>query len=89
MHPTNRKVYLILFSVAFNGIFKSQGAKVKLMVCKKTQSKMHKNAWKQKLFLKCKTNNFSMKDFFSFSNLLRFHAVNNEEISLRSASYLY
>jgi hypothetical protein len=47
MHPTNRKVYLILFSVAFNGIFKSQGAKVKLMVCKKTQSKMHKNAWKQ------------------------------------------
>jgi hypothetical protein len=58
------------------GFFKSQGAKVKLMVCKKTQSKMHKNAWKQKLFLKCKTNNFSMKDFFSFSNLLRFHAVN-------------
>ena len=31
-----------------------------------------------KLFLKCKTNNFSMKDFFSFSDLLRFYAVNEE-----------
>jgi hypothetical protein len=48
------------------------------MVYKKTQRKMNKNAWKQKLLLKCKTNNFSMKDFFSFSNLLRFHAVNKE-----------
>jgi hypothetical protein len=40
VHPTNRKVYLILFSVAFNGIFKSQGAEVKLMVCK-TDSKQN------------------------------------------------
>jgi short-subunit dehydrogenase len=79
MHPTNRKVYLILFSVAFNGIFKSQGVKVKLMVCKKTQSEMNKNVWKQKLLIKCKTNNFSMKDFFSFSNLLRFNAVNMKD----------
>jgi hypothetical protein len=47
MHPINKKVYLILLSVAFNGIIKSQGAEVKLMVCKKTQSKMHRNAWKQ------------------------------------------
>jgi hypothetical protein len=32
-----------------------------------------------KLFLKCKTNNFSMKEFFSFSNSLRFHAVNMKD----------
>jgi hypothetical protein len=29
------------------GFFKSQGAKVKMVVCKKTQRKMNKNAWKQ------------------------------------------
>ena len=29
------------------GFVKSQGAEVKLMVCKQTQRKMHKNAWKQ------------------------------------------
>jgi hypothetical protein len=43
VHPINRKVCLILLSVAFSGIFKSQGAEVKLMVCK-TDSK--KNAQK-------------------------------------------
>jgi hypothetical protein len=79
MHPTNRKVYLILFSVAFNGLFKSQGAEVKLMVCKKTQSKMHKKCVETKTFTKCKTNNFSMKDFFFFSKLLRFYAVNMKD----------
>jgi hypothetical protein len=69
------------------GFLKSQGAKVKLMVCDKTERKMLKNAW-NKLFLKCKTNNFSMKDFFSFSNLLRFHAVNKENFrSDRRATY--
>jgi hypothetical protein len=47
MHPINKKVYLILLSIYFNGIFKSQGVEVKMMVCKKTQSKMHRNAWKQ------------------------------------------
>jgi hypothetical protein len=68
MHPTNRKVYLILFSVAFNGLFKSQGAKVKLMVCKKTQSKMNKNAWKQTFTKMQNQQLFSKKDFFSFQN---------------------
>jgi hypothetical protein len=44
---------LILISVAFNGIFKSQGAKVKLMVCKKTYNKMNKKCLETKTF----TNN--------------------------------
>jgi hypothetical protein len=38
--PYKQKVYLILLSVAFSGIFKSQGAEVKLMVCK-TDSKQN------------------------------------------------
>jgi hypothetical protein len=67
MHPINKKVYLILLSVAFNGLIKSQGARVKLMVCK-TDSK--KNAQKmlgnKNFFKQCKTNNFS-KRFFFFS----------------------
>jgi hypothetical protein len=78
MHPTNRKVYLILFSVAFNGIFKSQGAKVKLMVCKKTQSKMHKNAWKQ-TFSKMQNQQLFNERLLFFSNLLRFYAVNMKD----------
>jgi short-subunit dehydrogenase len=66
--PYKQKVYLILFSAAFNGLLKSQGMKVKLMVCKKTQSKMNKNAWKQ-TFMKMQNQQlFSKKDFFSFQN---------------------
>jgi hypothetical protein len=66
VHPTNRKVYLILLSVAFNGFFKSQGAEVKLMVCK-TDSKQNAQKMLGKNFFKqCKTNNFS-KRFFFFS----------------------
>jgi hypothetical protein len=38
--PYKQKVYLILLSVAFSGIFKSQGTEVKLMVCK-TDSKQN------------------------------------------------
>jgi hypothetical protein len=41
---------LILFSVSFNGIFKSQGAEVKLMVCKKTQSKTTQKCMETKTF---------------------------------------
>jgi hypothetical protein len=55
---------------------------VRLMVCKKTRSKMNKVRGNKNFLLKCKTNNFSMKDFFSFSNLLRFHAVNKENFRL-------
>ena len=90
MHPTNRKVYLILLSVAFNGIFKSQGAEVKLMVCK-TDSKQ--NAQKC-LETKTSSNNAKpttfQKDSFSF--LFNFHKISCSiptEFSLRSMSYLY
>jgi hypothetical protein len=76
MHPTNRKVYLILFSVAFNGIFKSQGAEVKLMVCKKTQSKMHRNAWKQTFSQMQNQQLFNERLLFPFfSTFTRFHAA--------------
>jgi hypothetical protein len=51
VHPTNRKVYLILLSVAFNGLFKSQGAEVKLMVCK-TDSKQNAQKMLGKNFFK-------------------------------------
>jgi hypothetical protein len=43
---------LILISVAFNGLLKSQGMKVKLMVCDKTQSKMNKKCLETKIFTK-------------------------------------
>jgi hypothetical protein len=78
MHPTNRKVYLILFNIDFNGIFKSQGEKVKLMVCDKTQRKMHKNAWKQTFSKMQNQQLFNERLLSFFSNLLRFHAVNKE-----------
>jgi hypothetical protein len=65
--PYKQKVYLILISVAFNGIFKSQGTKVKLMVCKKTQSKMNKKCLETKTFTKMQNQQlFNKKDFFSF-----------------------
>jgi hypothetical protein len=41
---------------------------------------MHRNA-ENKLFLTCKTNNFS-KRFFFFSDLLRFYAINDENFHL-------
>jgi hypothetical protein len=76
VHPTNRKVYLILFSVAFNGIFKYQGAEVKLMVCK-TDSKQ--NAQKC-LETKTSSNNakpttFQKDSFLFFSTFTRFYAA--------------
>jgi hypothetical protein len=74
VHPTNRKVFLILFRVAFNGIFKSQGTEVKLMVCKKTQSKMHRNAWEQTFFFSKIQNqqlfNERLLFFFRFTKIL-------------------
>jgi hypothetical protein len=81
MHPTNRKVYLILFSIAFNGIFKSQDAKVKLMMCKKTQSKMNNKCLETKTFTKMRNQQLfsKKKKLIFFSNLLRFHAVNMTE----------
>jgi hypothetical protein len=74
MHPINKKVYLILLSVAFNGLIKSQGARVKLMVCK-TDSK--KNAQKmlgnKNFFKQCKNQQLFKKIlFFSFQLLQDF-----------------
>jgi hypothetical protein len=79
MHPTNRKVYLILISVAFNGILKSQGTKVKLMVCKKTQRKMHKKCVKTTTFTKMKNHQLFNEILLFFSRLLRFHVVNMKD----------
>jgi hypothetical protein len=79
MHPTNRKVYLILISVAFNGLLKSQGAKVKLMVCKKTQSKMHKKCMETKTFTKMQNHQLFNERLLFFSKLLRFYAVNMKD----------
>jgi hypothetical protein len=62
------------------GFFKSQGAKVKLMVCKKTQRKMNKKCLETKTFTKMKNQQlFNKKDIFSFPKLLRFHAVNMKD----------
>jgi hypothetical protein len=62
------------------GFFKSQGAKVKLMVCKKTQSKMNNKCLETKTFSKMQNQQlFNKKDFFFFSKLLRFYAVNMKD----------
>jgi hypothetical protein len=80
---------LILLSVAFNGIIKSQGAKVKLMLCKKTQSKMNKKSLETNFYKKCKTSNFSRrKTSFPFE-ITKILCSKYEGFSLRSASYLY
>jgi hypothetical protein len=79
MHPTNRKVYLILISIAFNGILKSQGAKVKLMVCKKTQRKMHKKCVETKTFDKMQNQQLFNERLLFFSKLLRFYVVNMKD----------
>jgi hypothetical protein len=51
--------------------------KVKLMVCKKTQSKMNKECLETKTFTKnAKPTTFQQERLLFFSNLLRFHAVN-------------
>jgi hypothetical protein len=68
MHPINKKVYLILLSVAFNGLIKSQGARVKLMVCK-TDSKQNaqKMLGNKNFFKQCKNQQLFKKIlFFSF-----------------------
>jgi hypothetical protein len=79
MHPRNKKVYLILFSVVFNGLLKSQGAKVKLMVCKKTQSKKHKKCVEIKTFDKMQNQQLFNERLLFFSKLLRFYAVNMKD----------
>jgi hypothetical protein len=41
---------------------------------------MNEKCWKQKTFTKCKNQQlFTKKDFFFFSNFLRFHAANIKE----------
>jgi hypothetical protein len=71
---------MIIISVSFNGIFKSKGIKVKLMVCNKTQSKMNKKILETKTFTKnAKPATFQQERLLFFSNLLRFHAVNMKD----------
>jgi hypothetical protein len=65
VHPTNRKVYLILLSVAFSGIFKSQGAEVKLMVCK-TDSKQNAQKFLETNFSKMQNQQLFKKILFLF-----------------------
>jgi hypothetical protein len=66
VHPTNRKVYLILLSVDFSGIFKSQGAEVKLMVCK-TDSKQNAQKCQKQTFSKMQNQQlFNEKTSFLF-----------------------
>jgi hypothetical protein len=66
VHPTNRKVYLILLSVSFNGIIKSQGVKVKLMVCK-TDSKQNAQKCRKQTFSKMQNQQlFNEKTSFLF-----------------------
>jgi hypothetical protein len=58
VHPTNKKVYLILLSVAFSGIFKSQGAEVKPMVCKTDSKKNAQKCLKTHFFQNAKPATF-------------------------------
>jgi hypothetical protein len=62
------------------GFLKSQGAKVKLMVCKKTQSKMNKKCLETKTFSKMQNQQlFNQERLIFFSKLLRFHVVNMKD----------
>jgi hypothetical protein len=70
---------LILFSVAFNGIFKSQGAEVKLMVCKKTQRKNAQKCVETNTFDKMQNQQLFNERLLFFSKILRFYAVNMKD----------
>jgi hypothetical protein len=72
MYPINRKVYLILLSVAFNGIFKSQGAEVKLMVCKTDSKQNAQKCLEMNFFLRMQNQQLFDERLLSFSDLLRF-----------------
>jgi len=61
------------------GFFKSQGAKVKLMVCKKTQSKMNNKCLETKTFDKMQNQQLFNERLLFFSKLLRFYAVNMKD----------
>jgi hypothetical protein len=79
MRPTNIKVYLILISVYFNGLLKSQGTKVKLMVCKKNSKQNAQEMRGNKTFTKMQNQQLFNKRLLFFSRLLRFHAVNMKD----------
>ena len=50
------------------------------MMCKDSKQKQMKKCWKQKTFTKCKNQQlFTKKDFFFFSNFLRFYAAHINE----------
>jgi hypothetical protein len=72
------------------GFVKSQGAEVKLMVCKKTQSKMNNKCLETKTFDKMQNQQlFNKKDFFFLFKITKILCSKYEGFSLRSASYLY
>jgi hypothetical protein len=71
---------LILISVAFNGIFKSQGVKVKPMVCKDSKQNEQEMLGNKNFYKKnAKPATFQQERLLFFSNLLRFHAVNMKD----------
>jgi hypothetical protein len=90
VHPTNRKVYLILLSVAFSGLFKSQGAEVKLMVCK-TDSKQNAQICMETnfFFFKMQNQQLFKKILFLFFQISQDFMQQIQKLSLRSMSYLY
>jgi hypothetical protein len=61
------------------GFIKSQGAEVKLRVCKKTKSKMHKKCVETKTFTKMQNQQLFNERILFFSKLLRFYAVNMKD----------
>jgi hypothetical protein len=74
--PYKQKVYLILLRVAFNGLIKSQGARVKLMVCK-TYSKQNAQKMLGNKLLQTMQNQQRFKKilFLFFSTFTRFYAA--------------
>jgi hypothetical protein len=61
------------------GFIKSQGVEVKLRVCKKTQSKMHKKCVETKTFTKMQNQQLFNERLLFFSKLIRFYAVNMKD----------
>jgi hypothetical protein len=72
------------------GFFKSQDAKVKLMVCKKTQSKMNNKCLETKTFSKMQNQQlFNQERLLFLFEITKILCSKYEGFSLRSASYLY
>ena len=66
--PYKQKIYLILLSVAFSGIFESQGAEVKLMVCKIDSKQNAQKCLETKLLQTMQNQQLFKKILFLFSS---------------------